>query len=324
MARPLMCDPALLQQDLTGKTIVVTGANSGIGLVATRQLASQGATVILACRRPEEGEARAAEIVAEHPGASVEVRALDLGDLSSVRAFAASFLADHDALHVLLNNAGVMNTPAGRTKDGFETQLGVNHLGHFLLTELLLPRLKESAPSRVINVSSCFHDKAMGREGVIDLDDLHFEDREYDGWTAYAQSKLANLLHARELARRLEGTGVTAVSLHPGWVRTNLMRHSMPGWLEALSRPVLGLMGQIGPWEGTQTSLHCVLSPDLPEHAGAYFSQTGTYRDKSLNKGGWPLRSPNPQAHDAELARRFYDLSAQLVAADTSTSAQAS
>lgn len=315
MAKPLVCPPDLLQRDLRGRRAIVTGANSGIGLVTARQLAKQGASVTLACRRLEEGEARAAELRAELPDADLEVRALDLGSLASVRRFAEGYLAEHDALHLLINNAGVMNTPQGKTVDGFETQIGVNHLGHFLLTELLLDVLKKSAPARVVVLSSCFHDQAMGRDGVVDLDDLHFENRKYDGWQAYAQAKLANLLHARELARRLEGSGVVVASVHPGWVRTNLMRHSMPVFIQDwILRPILGQMGMIEPWEGAQTTLYAALADDVEQHPGAYYSQTGTYRDKKLNRGGWPLTSPNPHAHDDELAFALYERSLELVA----------
>lgn len=312
MAKPLMCSPELLAKDLGGRRYVVTGANSGIGFVSAKQLAKQGAEVILACRRQEEGHKRVAEIRDEFPAAKVEARRLDLGSLDSVRSFAAGFLADHDTLHGLLNNAGVMNTPEQKTADGFEMQFGVNHLGHFLLTELLLEALKKGAPSRIVNVSSCYHDKAQGREGDIHFDDLGYDTRKYDGWEAYAQSKLANLLHARELAKRLEGTGVVAVSVHPGWVRTELMRHSMPLFVQNyVARPVLKLMGMIEPWEGVQTSLHALLADDVD--AGAFYSQTGVYRDKSCNAGGWPLRSPNPVAHDDAVAARLDAKSRELV-----------
>jgi NAD(P)-dependent dehydrogenase (short-subunit alcohol dehydrogenase family) len=315
MARPHLCAPDLLARDLGDRTYLVTGANAGIGEVTARQLAKQGARVILACRRLEEGERAAAAIASDTGNNAIEAMRLDLGDLASVRAFAAAFLATHERLDGLVNNAGVMNTPKGTTKDGFETQLGVNHFGHFLLTSLLLDQLKASAPSRIVNVSSCFHDKAMGREGVIDFDDLHFERREYDGWTAYAQSKLANLLHARGLAARLEGTGVTAVSLHPGWVRTNLMRHSMPLFVQNyILRPLLRWQGMIEPWEGAQTTLHALLSDDVPEQAGAYFSQLGVYRDASCNRGGWPMRSPNPVANDDDVVERFWQVSEAAVA----------
>ncbi len=314
MAKVLTCAPELLKTDLKGKRYIVTGANSGIGFQTAKQLALQGADVILACRSVGEGEARAAEIRALMPHARLEVRRLDLGDLTSVRAFADGILKDVDHLDALVNNAGVMNTPKGTTRDGFETQIGVNHLGHFLLTQLLLDLLKSSAPSRIVNVSSCYHDVAMGREGKIDLEDLNFERRKYDGWEAYAQSKLANVLHARHLAKRLQGTGVTAVSVHPGWVRTKLMRHSLPIWMQNyVLRPMFRVFGMIEPWDGAQTSLHCILAPSVPEHAGAFFSQLGIYRDKSKNAGGWPLASPNPQAVDDDLARKLWDLSESLV-----------
>ncbi|HMV68176.1 MAG TPA: SDR family oxidoreductase [Myxococcota bacterium] len=314
MPKPLMCDPALLQLDLRGKTYVVTGANSGIGLITAGQLAKQGARVVLAVRRVSEGEAAAAQIRAGHPPADVEVRALDLGSLASVRAFAEAFKADYARLDGLVNNAGVMNTAQGATVDGFETQLGVNHLGHFLLTALLTDRLVAAAPSRVVTLSSCYHDMAMGQEGEIALDDLNFQRRPYNGWKAYAQSKLANLLHARELARRLGDRGVTAVSVHPGWVRTNLIRNSLPVFVQDwLLWPVMRWFGMIEPWEGAQTTLHALLSPEVPKDNGAYFSQLGMYRDKSLNRGGWPLRSPNPHAHDDATAARLWDESARLV-----------
>jgi NAD(P)-dependent dehydrogenase (short-subunit alcohol dehydrogenase family) len=173
--------------------------------------------------------------------------------------------------------------------------------------------LQRSAPSRIVCVSSCYHDQAMGRDGDIHFDDLFYESRTYDGWEAYAQSKLANLLHARGLAKRLEGTGVTAVSVHPGWVRTNLAQHSMPLWLQDwVLRPILGFMGMIEPWAGAQTSLHALLDDAVPEHAGAFYSQTGMYRDSSANVGGWPLRSPNPVAHDDVVVERLWTVSAEL------------
>jgi NAD(P)-dependent dehydrogenase (short-subunit alcohol dehydrogenase family) len=240
--------------------------------------------------------------------------ALDLADLASVRSFAATFVAKHDALHVLVNNAGVMNTPSGKTKDGFETQFGTNHLGHFLLTELLLDLLRKSAPSRIVNLSSCYHDIAQGRQGKIHFEDLGYEKHAYDGWDAYAQSKLANVLHAKELAERLEGTGVTAVSVHPGWVRTRLMRSSMPLWMQdVVLKPFFRMAGMIEPWEGMQSSLYAVLSPEVVNHPGAFFSQVGWYREKSANKGGWPLRSPNPQVHEAGVAKKLDEVSRKLV-----------
>jgi retinol dehydrogenase-13 len=314
MPKPLVCPPDLLALDLSGKTYVVTGGNSGIGAVTVGQLAKQGAAVVLACRRPAEGERVRAELVAAGARGTIEVRALDLASLASVRAFAKELLASHASLQGLVNNAGVMNTPAGKTADGFETQFGTNHLGHFLLTELLLGALEKGALSRIVNLSSCYHDVAQGRQGRIDFDDPSFERRKYDGWEAYAQSKLANLLHARQLAKRLAGKGITPVSVHPGWVRTNLVKSFMPVWAQNwVLRPFLRLSGMIEPWEGAQTTLYALLSPEVPAHAGAYFSQLGMYRDKAANGGGWPLRSPNPNAHDDAAAERLDALSRALV-----------
>ncbi len=314
MPKTLMCDPQLLDSALTDKVYVVTGANSGIGLVTSEQLAKQGGHIVMACRRLNAANEAIADIITRVPSAKLEAMVLDLGSLDSVRAFADAFLKNHDRLDALINNAGVMNTPQGTTIDGFETQLGVNHLGHFLLTDLLLDVLKASAPSRVINVSSCFHDKAQGRPGDIHFDDLHFTKTKYDGWTAYAQSKLANLLHAKSLAKRLEGTGVTAVSVHPGWVRTNLAKHSMPLWIQnVVMRPIQNLIGLIEPWEGAQTTLHCAITDDL--ESGSFYSQFGIYREKEARSGGWPMRPPNPVAHDDAVAERLWDVSKEATGA---------
>ncbi|MEO6920954.1 MAG: SDR family oxidoreductase [Collimonas sp.] len=314
MPTPLMVSSELLNKDLTGKTYVVTGANSGIGLVTMQQLAKQGATVVMGVRRVQEGNRVAAEIRREVPSAKLEVFQLELGDLSSVRAFAAEVNRHHPQLQGLVNNAGVMKTPFGHTKDGFETQFGVNHLGHFLLTNLLTDALKAGAPSRVVNLSSAFHEFAMGRKGDIHFDDLNYQRRQFDSWEAYAQSKLANLLHARELGRRLAGTGVTVASVNPGFVRTNLMKVSLPMWLQRLLViPVLRLFGMIEPWEGAQSTLHALLAPEVEKQSGAYYSQIAPYKDKASRKGGWPLRSPNPVAHDDAVAKRLWDASEVLV-----------
>ncbi len=177
----------LLTIDLTAKTYIITGANSGIEWETARQLASQGATVVMACRRVREGGQAAAAIRAKQSAAKkLAVLALDLGDLASVRSFAQAFSARHARLDGLVNNAGIMNMPSGRTKDGFETQFGTNHLGHFRLTALLTDILKASAPARVVNVSSAFHEQAVGRKAAIHFDDLNCEHRRYDGWEAYA------------------------------------------------------------------------------------------------------------------------------------------
>lgn len=202
--------------DQSGRTAVVTGANSGIGLITARELARRGARVLLACRDERRGKEAAARIRGAVPDADVEFAALDLADLSSVREFAAAYTPDR--LDLLINNAGVMALPYGRTADGFETQFGVNHLGHFALTGLLLPKLLDTPGARVVSVSSALH--ALSD---IDMGDLNSE-REYRRWIAYGRSKTANLLFVHELARRTAaiGSGLVAAAAHPGYASTNL------------------------------------------------------------------------------------------------------
>lgn len=309
----LVCDPKLFEKDLSGTVIIVTGANSGTGLATVQQLVKQGAHVVAACRRVAAGQEAVAPFRGEK--GSVEVMELDLGSLASVRSFVGAFCEKHDRLDALVNNAGVMNTPQGKTTDGFETQFGVNHLGHFLLTELLLDVLKKSAPSRVVCVASAAHAGMSGKPGELELDDLGFERRGYDPTLAYNQSKLAIVLYARHLAERLEGTGVSAFSVHPGWVRSNLIQHSMPTWVQnVVMRPFGGLMGLMGPEDGAQTQLHCLLDDDVPTHSGEYYSQNAIfYADKEDKKGGWPMRSPNPLVYDDALAARLFEVSTELV-----------
>lgn len=316
--QPLMVRAELLLADLKQKTYIVTGANSGIGFVTVEQLAKQGAVVVLGCRRTPEGERAVKQIRKANPSARLDVIELDLASLTSVRSFAANFLSRYDRLDGLVNNAGVMRTPQGRTADGFETNFGVNYLGHFLLTSLVTERLVATEGSRVVNVSSSFHEQAMGRVGAIHFDDLNYERRPFDTWEAYAQSKLANLLHARQLAERLRDANVVAVSVNPGFVRTNLVKTPIPNWAtNALSyalRPLLKLAGMIEPWEGAQTTLHTLLAPEVAVQSGEYFSQIGLYKDKAARKGGWPMRSPNPAAYDDHAAKKLWDVSEKLVA----------
>lgn len=313
MPKTLMCDPKLFQIDLSDRVYIVTGANSGSGFATSKQLAEQGAHVIGACRRVNAGEEAFADLGTIR--GSVEIMELDLASLTSVRRFAEAFLAKYDRLDGLVNNAGVMAPPKGKTEDGFETQFGINHLGHFLLTELLLDTLKASAPSRIVCVSSVAHAGMRGQPAEIDFDDLHYDKREYNATNAYAQSKLANVLHAVDLARRLEGTGVSAFSVHPGWIRSNLAQHMMPVWVQnVVMRPFSGLLGMMSWFEGAQTTLHCLLDDDAPNHSGEYYSQNSIlYSNKENRPGGWPMPSPNPHAHDKELAERLYRVSMELV-----------
>lgn len=204
--------------DLTGKTAIVTGANSGLGFETALVLAHKGATVIVACRDATKAAAAMKSIRARAPSARLEFQALDLADLGSVRMFAQRFSATHARLDILCNNAGVMALPQRRTKDGFEMQIGTNHLGHFALTAQLLPVIEKTPRARIVTTSSGFH--WMGR---IRLDDLNGT-RAYSRWGAYCQSKLANLMFAFELQRRLQAAGIAAASLaaHPGYAATNL------------------------------------------------------------------------------------------------------
>ncbi|NGN65174.1 SDR family NAD(P)-dependent oxidoreductase [Streptomyces sp. A7024] len=210
--------------DQSGRTAVVTGANSGIGYAAARELARAGARVVLACRSEHRGGEALARLRAEVPGAEAELRPLDLGDLKSVRDFADGLPGSSDgSLDLLINNAGVMAIPYGETADGFETQIGVNHLGHFALTGLLLPRLTAAERARVVSVSSLFHFTSQ-----VDLNDLHMR-RRYRRWVQYGRSKSADLLFVHELARRLAraGSDVVAAAAHPGYAATNLQAASV-------------------------------------------------------------------------------------------------
>jgi NAD(P)-dependent dehydrogenase (short-subunit alcohol dehydrogenase family) len=315
MPKTLMCDPELLEKDLSGRVYIVTGANSGAGLATATQLTRQGAHVVGACRRVEAGKKVFANL-ADRRG-SVEVMELDLASLASVRRFAEMFMAKHDQLDGLINNAGIMYAPEGKTEDGYETHFGVNYLGHFLLTELLLGTLKASAPSRIICVSSVLHVGTRNQVGEIYFDDLNFEKRQYGKNLAYTQSKLAIVLHALDLSQRLKGTGVSAFSIHPGWVRSNLARHAIPGAVfiqNILMRPFSRFLGTMSPYEGAQTTLHCLLDDDAPQHSGEYFSQNSILYPKKENRpGGWPMRSPNKYANDADLARKLYEVSLEMV-----------
>jgi retinol dehydrogenase-13 len=269
----------------------------------------------MACRRPDAGE----EVAKSFSGlrGSYEVMRLDLADLQSVRDFAAEFLKKYDRLDGLACNAGLvtMESEPQYTKDGFEMCIGVSYFGHFLLTELLLDVLKKSTPSRMLIVSSVVHAGNENRRPNVHLDDLNFKTREFNNFGAYAEAKVAVILYAQELAKRLEGTGVTTASVHPGWARSNF--GSGGGWLMRM------LMGLMRPFsrsmsdsneEAAQTSLHVLLSDDAPKHSGAYFSQSSVlYRDRECRNGGWPMTSPNPNARNMDTARKLVDLSYELV-----------
>ena len=319
MAREkLAIDEATRSKDLTGKTYIVTGANSGIGLETTRQLVKQAGHVVMACRRTEAGE-EAARSFADLRG-TYEVMPLDLADLQSVREFVAAFTANHDRLDGLACNAGMVNMRGDlqRTKDGFESTIGVSYFGHFLLTELLLDTLQATAPSRMAIVSSVVHAGSPKNRPQLVLDDLNYERRDFNNMRAYGEAKVATVLYAKELAERLTGTGVAVFSVHPGWARSNFgsggslpMRIAM-----AVMRPLSRLVSDSNE-ESAQTTLHCLLSDDAPRHSGAYFSQWSIlYRDKECRAGGWPMETPNPNAKNMDTARRLVAMSYDLVGLD--------
>ncbi len=274
--------------DHSGRTAIVTGANSGLGLVTARELARAGARVIMACRDVSRGTAAAAAL----PG-DVEVRELDLADLSSVRTFATSVTDD---VHLLINNAGVMAIPHRRTADGFEMQFGTNHLGHFALTGLLLPRLRD----RVVTVSSAVH-----RIGRIVLDDLNWERRRYSRWAAYGQSKLANLMFAFELARRLDAAGSTLRSMaaHPGYASTNLQSHT-----ESLLDRVMALGNRIVAQSADMGALPTLYAAVADVPSGSFAGPGGL-----LGQHGHPtLVGSSRAARNPEVARRLWERSAEL------------
>jgi NAD(P)-dependent dehydrogenase (short-subunit alcohol dehydrogenase family) len=292
--------------DLTGRTAVVTGANSGIGLPTALALAQHGAEVTLAVRSPAKGDEAVQRILAAAPHARVTVQALDLADLTSVRGFAESWSAAHpDGLDLLVNNAGVMAIPRRQTADGFEMQLGTNHLGHFALTGLLLPALVARPRSRVVTVSSGAH-----RLGRIDIDDL-MGTRSYNAWRAYGQSKLANLLFTLELQRRLDlaGVPILAVAAHPGYAATNLQavgpQMSGRGWLAGpidLANRYLAQSAEMG----ALPTLFAATAPGLP--GAAYVGPDGF-----MEQRGHPrLVGRSKAAMDTAMAGRLWAVSEDL------------
>ena len=231
--------------DQTGRAAIVTGGNGGLGLETVRELARKGAHVVIGARDRDKAAAAEAELRRELPDASLEIHALDLGSLAAVRAFANEILAGHDAIDLLFCNAGVMATPQGTTEDGFETQFGINHLGHVELTRLLLPALHRAGPARVVTTTST----ARYGAGPYDLDDPHHRSRRYEPWEAYGYSKLANLQFALELDRRLRAAGsrVRALSADPGFSNTDLQQRTartLPGFSQRLAATLVRWIGQ--------------------------------------------------------------------------------
>ena len=296
--------------DIRGKRVLVTGGNTGIGKACTIELARRGADVVFTSRNAERGAAALADVRAESGRDDVELMSLDLASFASIRSFAAEYRVRHQRLDVLINNAGVV--VMGRrqlTADGFERMFGVNHLGHFLLTDLLLDLLRASAPSRIVVLSS--EGYKMARDG-LNFDDLQSE-REFDAFTMYGHSKLANVYFTTELARRLAGTGVCVNAVHPGYVETQL-GHRRPedrkppkqdgsdGTARGSAPDLSHLPPPLSPADGAATSIFVACDPSLDGVAGEYFSEC-----KSV-----PL---TPIAADVEAAARLWELSEKLIAA---------
>jgi len=282
-----------------GRLVMVTGANSGLGFETSKAMAAKGAEVIMACRNMEKGEAAEGAILGDVPDAKLRLMALDLADLESVRAFAAAFRAEYTKLDILFNNAGVMAVPKMKTAQGFEMQFGTNHLGHFALDSLLIDLLIGTPDSRVVTVSSYAH--FFGR---IHFDDLN-RDKFYFTWLVYSQSKLANLLFAYELQRRLakQGGNTISVAAHPGYAATNLQHSSA---LFTFLNPIMGQSQAMG----ALNSLYAATHPAL--RGGEYIGPDGF-----LAQHGYPhLAHSSKRSHDKAAAHKLWEVSSELTGVD--------
>jgi NAD(P)-dependent dehydrogenase (short-subunit alcohol dehydrogenase family) len=292
---------------LDGQTVVVTGANSGIGFEATRVFAQQGATVVMACRSTDRATDAKREVLADNPTGDLHVRKCDLADLTSVAAFAEGVHEEFDSLDVLCNNAGVMAIPRQETADGFEMQFGVNHLGHFALTGHLLDLLQASdSESRVVTQSSGMHER-----GEIDFDDLHGE-HAYDKWDAYGQSKLANVCFAYELQRRLDAAGVndvTSVACHPGWAATNLQVRTGQESGSGLVLGAMKLANKLFAQSAASGALPIVYAAVEPRVSGGSYVGPGGL----LNMRGAPeIQRSSDRSYDESVAERLWEASEEL------------
>jgi len=299
-------DDVLAGCDLSGRLAIVTGASGGLGEGTARALADHGARVVIACRDRAKGEAAAERIRERVPAGALDVQELDLSSLASVRAAAEALLAAHPAIDLLVNNAGVMACPLAHTAEGFEAQFGTNHLGHFLLTCLLASALRAAAPARVVNLSSGGH-----RFSDVLFDDPDFEARDYDKWTAYGQSKTANVLFTVELDRRMRDAGVRAFAVHPGAIMTDLSRHLVPEDIAAIhARAPGGRLHMKTIPAGAATTCFAATAPELEGRGGLYLEDCGVAEVDDDPRSASGVRS---YAVDADAARRLWTLSEQRV-----------
>ncbi|MGO1053216.1 oxidoreductase [Crossiella sp. CA198] len=293
--------------DQSGRTVVITGANSGLGLHSAYALAAKGAHLLLACRSPERGARAVAQVRTTAPRAKVELVRLDLGDLASVRVAAADIRERAgDRVHVLMNNAGVFCPPLGRTADGFETQMGVNHLGHAALTWLLMPALRQSPDARVITLSSLAH-----RRTTLRLDDLNYERRRYNAFAGYGEAKLANLMFAQELDRRLSAADLDVRSLaaHPGLTDTELGANGGRARKNKVLELGVNLFNKVAtmrPERGVLSQLYAATAPEV--RGGQYYGPAGA----GEVWGGPGLAACSPESQDLAVAARLYELSGEL------------
>ncbi|KAF0461272.1 NADP-binding protein [Gigaspora margarita] len=287
--------------DLSGKVAIVTGGNTGIGFVTARELARKNAHVFVASRSKDRGEPAVELIKKETKKDAVEFLQLDLQSLNSVKLAAETFLARNLPLHILVNNAGIMATAFEKTPDGIQDQFGVNHIGHFLFTLLLLPTIKASAPSRIVNVSSNGHHRAP--PAGIEFEKLN-DPNAHNSIQRYGQSKLANILFTIELNKRLSGTNVYCNSLHPGAIKTELTRGIVANW-GSWTKPIISIIQLflLTPDDGALTQLYCATSPEIEEKnfRGKYFVPFGE------------IEEPSAQGKDEELAKKLWDFSENLI-----------
>jgi len=298
-------DEVLEGIDLTGKLAIVTGATSGLGAETARALASKGAQVVITARNMEKAEKVMSDIKASTGNNNLEIEELELGSLASVRAFADRFLAKHDALNILVNNAGVMACLQSKTEDGFEMQFGTNHLGHFLLTGLIAPALLKGSPSRIVALSSRGHQLSS-----VDFEDISFEQRDYNKWVSYGQSKTANALHVIELERRLGQRAIHAYAVHPGVIQTELSRHMDQADFDMIiSRAGGNLKTKTIP-AGAATSVYAATAPELEGRGGLYLYDcriAEVLDDESV------LDCVRSYAVDPEAAGRLWSVSEEMV-----------